>query len=193
MRARPVVAIIDPLPRARHPRCDSGAGAGAGASSKRVGGGPFCNPHAYRHRLTAAALRSTSHPPREPTRGGGVAIWCIVATSPPARPRRRRRAAFALSSSARRIYAIYVDTAVLIASSHAPFCSNATPGAIAKNGPGAQSASGAVSIIQLLHPEPDPRIRWIMRGDIGGVQTLGIAPSGAAPCRGKCLRLQHHS
>ena len=66
-------------------------------------------------------------------------------------------------------------------------------GCIAKNGPGAQSASGAVSIIQLLHPEPDPRIRWIMRGDIGGVQTLGIAPSGAAPCRGKCLRLQHHS
>ena len=67
MRARPVVAII--AASARHPRCDSGAGAGvgAGASSKRVGGGPFCNPHAYRHRLTAAAFRSTSHLPREPS------------------------------------------------------------------------------------------------------------------------------
>ena len=102
-------------------------------------------------------------------------------------PCRRRRAAFALSSSTRRGCAIQVDAAVPIeiASSHAPFYSKVTPGAIAKNGPGAQSASGAVSIIQLLHPEPDPRIRLIMRGDIGGVQTLGIAPSGAAPCREK--------
>ena len=45
-----------------------------------------------------------------------------------------------------------------IASSRAPFCSTATWGAIAKNGPGAQSASGALSISQLLHPETDPRI-----------------------------------
>ena len=47
-----------------------------------------------------------------------------------------------------------------------------------RTGPG---PSGAVSIIQLLHPDNDPRIRWIMQGDIGVVQTLSIPPSGGRP------------
>ena len=59
-----------------------------------------------------------------------------------------------------------------------------------------ERARGTIRLRRSIHHPTaplDPRIRFIMRGDIGGVQTLGIAPYGAAPSRRKCLRLQHHS
>ena len=73
-------------------------------------------------------------------------------------PCRRRRAVNDLSSRARRVCAIHVDAAVLYCFIPRTLLLKSYVGCIAKNGPGAQSASGALSVFQLLHPETDPRI-----------------------------------
>ena len=51
-------------------------------------------------------------------------------------------------------------------------------GCMQRTGPGHITASGAVSIIQLLQPEPDPQIRWIMRGESGECKLWVLHPLG---------------
>ena len=73
------------------------------------------------------------------------------------------------SSRARRLYITRGDAGVFIAPCHAPFAQKLRGGAIAIERVGGTTASGAMSIIQPLGTEPNPRIRQHTRGDIGGV------------------------
>ena len=129
-------------------------------------------------------------PPREPTPNSGVAILGITCSG--RRPTRPAAAGTPLPPSTG-AHAVSIRgpsrPARLLHRLAPPFPRKLLQ--VRRNNicPGAPSASYVITTIQYSHHHNGARIRWIMRGDIGGVQNLGIGAFGAARHRGKCIRL----
>ena len=151
---------------------------------------PSCDPREHRHRRYGAPFRSAAPPPREPTPNSGVAILGITCSG--RRPTRPAAAGTPLPPSTG-AHAVFIRgpsrPARLLHRLAPPFPRKLLQ--VRRNNicPGAPSASYVITTIQYSHHHNGARIRWIMRGDIGGVQNLGIGAFGAARHRGKCIRL----